>query len=83
MVTPDPVQARRMLMGRLAALGKRVGYLLFLVAIIAFVAGAAADFPSPLVRIVVVSLALGSLVLAPSIVLAYGVKAAEREDRER
>ena len=79
----DPVRARRLLMGRLAALGKRVGYMLFLVAIVAFVAGATSDFPSKLVTIVVVCLAVGSVVLAPSIVVAYGVKAADREERER
>ena len=32
--------------------------------------------------IVIASLAIGSLLLAPSIVLGYGIKAAERDDRE-
>ncbi len=70
-------------MAHLAAAGKRIGYALFGFAIIMFVLGAAQDFPSLPVRAVVWSLAVGSLVLAPSIVVAYGVKAAAREERER
>jgi hypothetical protein len=69
-------------MARLAATGKRVGYTLFLIAIVTFGVGAAQGFPTLLVRAVVWSLAVGSLALAPSIVVAYGVKAAEREERE-
>ena len=67
-------------MARLAATGKRAGYGLFLVAMVAFVAAAASDFPDALVTTVVAALAVGSLVLAPSIVVGYGVRAAERED---
>lgn len=67
-------------MGRLAQTGKRVGYALFLLAIVAFVGAVATGFPGVLVTMVVGSLAVGSAVLAPSIVIAYGVRAAERED---
>lgn len=77
----DPVRARRARIGRLAALAKRGGYLLFLVAVVAFVAAAVSDFPSALVTLVVVSMAVGSLLLAPAIVVGYGVKAADREDK--
>ncbi|MGH9280520.1 MAG: hypothetical protein ACRD12_20805 [Acidimicrobiales bacterium] len=77
---PDPVRARRARIGRLAALGKRLGYLLFLVAVVVFVAAAVSDFPSVLVTVVVASLALGSVLLLPAIVVGYGVKAAARED---
>ncbi len=83
MVNPDPVQARRARMAQLAAAGKRIGYSLFGFAIIMFGVGAAQDFPSLHVQAVVFSLAVGSLLLAPSIVVAYGVKAAAREERER
>ena len=81
MVTPDPVRTRRARIGRLAQAGKRLGYSLYLVAIVAFVIGAARDFPAALVTIVVISLGVGSVVLAPAIVVGYGVRAAEREDR--
>jgi hypothetical protein len=67
-------------MASLAASGKRIGYSLFLVAVIAFFVGLAADFPGAMVAIVVVGLIAGSILLAPAIVVAYGVKKAERED---
>jgi len=76
----DPVRARRRQIGAWAGLAKRSGYLCFGVAVIAFVAAAFAQFPSPLVTVVVASLVVGSVVLAPAIVIAYGVKKAERED---
>jgi hypothetical protein len=69
-------------MAQVARTGKRVGYSLFLVAIVAFFAGLAADFPASLVTLVIGSLVVGSIVLAPAIVIGYGVKAAAREERE-
>jgi hypothetical protein len=75
------VQVRRAQAAKLAKHGKRMGYGLFLVAIVAFVAGALTDFPDLLVTVVVVCLVVGSLLLAPAIVVAYGVKAADREER--
>ena len=83
MVTDDPVLARRERAGRLAALGQRIGYGLLGVAVVAFLAGFLSDFPEVLVTVVIVALAVGSVVLAPAIVLGYAVKAAAREDRER
>lgn len=77
----DPVRARRRALGRLAKNGKRLGYGLFGLAIAAFFVALLRDFPEALVTLVVASLAVGSLVLAPAIVVGYGVRAAEREDR--
>lgn len=82
MVTTDPILVRRRLYARLAAAGKRLGYLFLLVAIVAFVAGFAADFPSVAVTISIVGLVGSCIVLPPAIVAAYAVKAAEREDRQ-
>jgi hypothetical protein len=79
----DPVLERRARAARYAALGKRIGYSLFLAAIVAFVAGAIAGFSSPYVTLVVACIGVGSVLLAPAIVIAYGVKSAEREDRTR
>ena len=79
----DPVRARRAQIAHWTLLANRVGYLLFGVAIAVFVIGFAMGFTPPLVTVVVVCLVVGSLLLAPSIVLGYAVKAAEREDRER
>jgi hypothetical protein len=67
----------------MAALGQRVGYALFGIAIVGFVAGFVVGFDGAFVAVVVTCLVLGSLVLAPAIVFGYAVKAAEREDRER
>ena len=80
---PDPVRVRRARMARLAATAKRVGYGLYLVAVVAFVAGIVRrDFGPPVVTVVAVALGVGSLLLAPAIVIGYGVRAADREDRE-
>ena len=68
-------------MGRLASTGKRVGYSLWLVAIVAFVVGMATSFGPVVTTVVIGGLAAGSALLAPSIVIAYGVRAADREDR--
>jgi hypothetical protein len=77
----DPVLERRALAARIATIGKRLGYLGFLVAIVVFVIGAATEFTGLIVGIVTGSIVVGSILLAPSIVLGYAVKAAEKEDR--
>jgi apolipoprotein N-acyltransferase len=79
----DPVRARRARIARWVELGQRVGYGLFGLAIVVFWVGVAAGFDGVLPATVATCLVLGSFVLAPSIVLGYAVKAAEREDRER
>lgn len=79
----DPVLVHRARMGRMAAAGQRFGYAMFGVAIALFVYGAVVGFSSAIAVAVVVALAVGSVVLAPAIVLGYAVKAADREDRER
>ena len=84
MSTPgsDPILERRARIARLVEVGQRVGYGLFAVAVVAFVVGFVVGFDGAAVAIVVASLVVGSLVLAPAIVFGYAVKAAEREDRE-
>ena len=78
----DPVRARRQRIARLADLGQRVGYGLFAVAVVAFVVGLVAGLSSAYVAVCVAALVVGSIVLAPAIVLGFAAKAAEREDRE-
>ena len=78
----DPVRVRRARWARGAAMGKRVGYGLVLLAIVAFAVGLLADFPAGTTTVVVAALAGSTLTLAPGIVVGYAVKAAEREDRE-
>ena len=79
--TDDPVRARRARIARLVALGQRIGYSLWLVAIVVFAVGAATRFRPAMVTVVIGCLAAGSALLAPSIVISYGVRAADREDR--
>ena len=77
----DPVLVRRAKIGRLVATGQRIGYSLWLVAIVVFVVGAVVGFRPAMVTVVIGCLAAGSALLAPSIVISYGVRAADREDR--
>ena len=78
----DPVLERRAHIARLVSLGKRVGYGLYGVAIVGFFLGLAIGFGGAVGTTVITCLVVGSIVLAPAIVFGYGVKAAEREDRE-
>ena len=78
----DPVRERRARIARLVEIGQRVGYALFGLAIVGFVIGFVNGFGGLAGTVVVASIVVGSLVLAPAIVFGYAVKAAEREDRE-
>jgi hypothetical protein len=79
----DPVRARRARIDRLSRRGQSAGYLCYLVAVVAFFVGLATSYSTAVVAVVVAGLAVGSVLLLPSIILGYAVKAAEREDRER
>jgi hypothetical protein len=79
---PDPVRARRERVARLNLLANRIGYLFYALAIASFVLAYVIGFKGPLVTLVLVSLVIGSILLAPSIVIGHAVKAAEREDIE-
>ena len=82
-MSDDPVRARRAKVARWTLLANRVGYLFVAVAVAVFLIGFAIGFSSTVATIVVIALLVGFALLAPSIVLGYAVKAAEREDRER
>ena len=64
-------------------MANRLGYLCFGIAIVTFIIGFIVSFNGTVSAIVVASMIVGSVVLAPAIVLGYAVKAAERDDRER
>jgi hypothetical protein len=78
----DPVVVRRARIARWVGLGKRVGYALLLLSVVAFVVAAIAGFPSGVVTLTVVALIAACVVLPVPIVMGYGLRAAEREDRE-
>jgi hypothetical protein len=79
----DPIKERRARIAKLVQLGQRVGYTLFGIAIVLFVVGFVGDFGGGVATGIAVCLFVGSIVLAPAIVFGYGVRAADREDRER
>jgi len=81
-VVEDPIVARRARIARAAALGKRVGYTALGVAIVAFFIGVATGFPDWTVAVSVAGLVASCVVLPLPIVMAYGVRAAAREDRD-
>lgn len=78
----DPILVQRAKALRLANAGQRLGYLLYGLAIVVFLLGLATDFNSTVSAIVTFGVIAGSVVLAPSILGAYAVKAADRDDLE-
>ena len=81
-MTDDPVLAKRARIARWVTIGQRVGYGLFGLACVAFVVGFIVGFETWITTLVAASIIVGSLVLAPAIVFGYGVRAADRADRE-
>lgn len=79
----DPVRARRAKVAHYNLLANRIGYLLWAVGISCFVMAFAFGFKGPLVTMVIACIIAGSILLAPSIVIGYAVKAAERDDIEK
>jgi len=79
----DPVRARRAQVAKYSLLANRIGYLLYAGTTACFVLAFAVGFNSVMVTLMTIGLVGGSILLAPSIVLGYAVKAAEREDLER
>ena len=79
----DPVRHRRAQVARWTLLANRIGYLVLAIAVTLFVMAFAFDFTATMATLIIVSLVVSFALLAPSIVLGYAVKAAEREDVER
>jgi hypothetical protein len=82
-VPVDPVRARRAMVAKWNTIATKVGYALFAVAIVMFFVALATNFSSGKVTIITTSLIIGSVLLAPAIVVGYAVKAAEKDDVAR
>ena len=80
-VAGDPVLQRRAKAAQLVKIGQRIGYGFLLLAIVAFAIGAVTDFPDSTVTATIVGLVGACVVLPIPIVVGYGVRAAERDDR--
>ena len=76
----DPIMIRRRQFARFADTGKRLGYLLFLTAMVAFFVALIAGFTDTWMWIVIGCLLAGSALLLPAIIIGYAVKAAYRDD---
>ena len=82
-VDTDPVLDRRAVIARWCRIGKRVGYLLYGAALVLFFAGLSSDFHGWIAATITACMLIGAIALIPAILFGYGVKAADREDRER
>jgi len=78
----DHVRQRRAVVAKWTLLANRLGYLVLALAVAIFIIAFAIGSSSTLATTVVVCLVISFVLLAPSIVLGYAVKAAEREDAE-
>lgn len=76
----DPVRRRRAAIATWTRRANRLGYLFFAVAMILFVIALGTTFSGAMATLITVALVLGSVLLAPAIVLGYAVRAAEKED---
>jgi hypothetical protein len=79
--TDEDIAAKRARILHWCGLGKRIGYLLYGLAMLLFFIGLATTYSEWLVTTIVVAMAVGGVLLIPAIIFGYGVKAAEREDR--
>jgi uncharacterized membrane protein len=79
----DPVRARRAQVAKWTLLANRVGYLFVALSMALFVIAFAVGFSPTMASLVIITFVIGCVLLAPSIILGYAVKAAERDDRER
>lgn len=77
----DPVRRRRDIISVWTNRAKSVGYLCFGISIIAVLVGLMWRFTPLVGNIATTALIIGSVLLAPAIVLGYAVKAAERDDK--
>lgn len=70
-------------MAKWTLLANRIGYLVLALAVALFVLAFLFGFTATMATLVVVSLVISFVLLAPTIVLGYAVKAADRDDAER
>ena len=79
----DPIRVRRAQIAKWTLLANRVGYLFVALAMALFFMAFVLGFSSVMATLVIISLVIGCVLLAPTIILGYAVKAADRDDRER
>jgi hypothetical protein len=80
-VSADPIRKKREQVARLASTARKTGWALYALACVTFIAGLVIGLSGLVVVVTIASLALGSALLLPAIIVGFGVTAAEREDR--
>lgn len=80
MTDQDPILEKRARFASASSWGKRIGYGLFLLAMVAFFIGLLTSFANVWGWLMIASLLAGSLFLLPAIIIGYAVKAAHRDD---
>ena len=78
----DPILASRARINTWVTTGLRVGYGLFALALLLFFGGLAIGLTDVVTTTITLCLFVGSATLAPSLVFSYGIKAANRADRD-
>lgn len=78
----DPVLVERAKIAALVSRGMRAGTALYVLASTIFFIGFATGYTRPQTITIIALLVIGSLLLAPAMVFNYGVKAANRADRD-
>ncbi len=85
-VTPDeidPIRVKRAQVAKWTQLANRIGYFFVALAMVLFVIAFFSGFSPLMADLVIISFVIGCVLLAPSIIVGYAVKAAERDDSER
>jgi hypothetical protein len=77
----DPVRAKRAQVAKWVLIANRVGYLFWGVSLAVFFVGFGIGFKPAVATTVIATLIAGAVLLAPSIILGYAVKAADKDDR--
>jgi hypothetical protein len=80
--SPDPILARRAAVAHWTLLANRIGWLLLALAVALFVVAFMVGFNPTMATLVMVVLMASFVLLAPSIVMGYAVRAADRADDE-
>ena len=76
----DPVVLRRNRIDHYNTIASRSGYSMWGVSVVTFFAGLWSSFTQVMHFVSGATLIIGSIILAPSIVVKYGIRAARRED---
>lgn len=79
----DPALIRRAHIKKWTLLANRVGYLFVALSMALFFIAFALGFSPVMATLVIIAFVIGCVLLAPSIIVGYAVKAAERDDREQ